>query len=659
MERVNWRRQGTLLGIVLALALSAWLINWARTPELTLQSFPEDGRAVPSRSWQLHDCQLKGDAVIRTGEEPYIKFGGLSGSMQSLLVRFRAEPPPGIEIVLYYPDDSGHILPERYEKSRASACKTEYMFSFPLKEYGFLRLEVPADYVLSEVLVSESPLKNQSHIMPSFRIQDLVIFFVLLLAAAQALLYFWPKLLPRLAALWGARGPFCLGAVKALGTGTALALLAWPVCHLRGIPYLWNHVCFFLLAGAVCCGLWLLRGQAAQRPQRVFALLCLGLGLIFITAAPLIANIPGDGGIHYRHALFTSYGGRAYITRTDAYMIGLIDFPGYANLEMNREFGELVEAHYTSGARQIAEESLLSFPFPAYLPGALGLWLGRFLGMGFAWNYAFGRFVNLLAYTLIVCSAIKLAGRGKILLCVAGLVPSAVFQAATFSPGGIMMAAAMLSAVALFRLGGRRGRAVWAARAGLMLLMVLAVFTAPSAVLESGLGLTAGDQLAYIMSSPLSFIKTMVKFALRDLVRPGFLMELGNFSAYAINVPGSALVLAALGITALTEPEDEPLLDTGSLAGKAGVAVCLCAAVGGLAVWTYLRLSPVGEGAVSGFQGRWLLPALFPALYLLRLPKIKSTLHRGRYLYAMLCPAVLLSCMKMWLILRCYRGPEF
>ena len=94
MERVNWRRQGTLLGIVLALALSAWLINWARTPELTLQSFPEDGRAVPSRSWQLHDCQLKGDAVIRTGEEPYIIFSGLSGSMQSLLVRFGAEPPP-------------------------------------------------------------------------------------------------------------------------------------------------------------------------------------------------------------------------------------------------------------------------------------------------------------------------------------------------------------------------------------------------------------------------------------------------------------------------------------------------------------------------------------------------------------------------------------
>ncbi len=124
-------------------------------------------------------------------------------------------------------------------------------------------------------------------------------------------------------------------------------------------------------------------------------------------------------------------------------------------------------------------------------------------------------------------------------------------------------------------------------------------------------------------------------------------------------MPGSALILAALGITALTEPEVEPLADAGSLAGRICAAVCLGLAVGGLAVWTYLRLSPVGDGAVSGFQGRWLLPALFPALYLLRLPQIKSTFHRGRYLYAMLCPAVLLSCMKLWMILRCYRFPEF
>lgn len=658
MEKVNWRRQGILLGIVLALALSVWVINWARTPELTLQSFPEDGRAVPSQNWQLHDCQFKSGAVAISGEEPYILFDGLSGSMQAILVRFGSELPPDIELRLYYPDDYGNILPERYEINTTSAGKTEYMFSFPLKGYGYLRLDVPVDYALSEVFVSESPLINKSHIISPFRFQDLALFFIVLLAIAETILYFWPKLSKRLLTLWRAKRPFCLGAAKALGAGAVLALLAWPVCHFRGITYIWNHVCFFMLAGVMCCGLWLLRGQATQKPQRVFALLCLGLGLIFLTAAPLIAVIPEDGGIHYRYALYTSYGGRAYVTRTDAYMMGIVGFPGYANLELNREFYELTEAHFISGARQVVEENLLSFPFPAYLPGALGLWLGRFLGMSFAWNYAFGRFVNLLAYTLIVCAAIKLAHRGKILLCVAGLVPSAVFQAATYSPGGLMMAAAMLATVALFRQDGKRGRAWALSKLGLVLVVMLTVFAAPSAVLTDGLGITTKDQLAYILSSPLAFIKTLVKFALRDLIKPGFLTELGNFSSYAISVPGSALILAALGITALTEPEDEPLGDTGSLPGKAAVAVCLCCAVGVLTVWVYVRLTPVGEGSVSGFQGRWLLPVLFPALYLLRVPKIRSTFHKGRYLYAMLCPAVLLSLMKMWMILRCYRVPE-
>lgn len=652
------KRQVILLGIVLALALSVWLVNWARTPELTLQSFPEDGRAVPSRNWQLHDCQFKQGAVAITGEEPYILFNGLSGSIQAISVRLGAELPEYTELLLYYPDDLGNILPERYEINTSAAGKTEYLFTFPLKEYGYLRLDIPVDYVLSDVLVSESPIINKSHIIPPFRLQDLAVFFIILLVMAEMLLYFWPKLSPRLTTLWKAKGPFCLGAAKALGAGAALALLAWPICHFRGIPYLWNHVCFFLLIGAMCCGLWLLRGQAASHPQRIFALLCMGLGLIFLTAAPLIANIPGDSGIHYRYALYTSYGGRTYVTRTDAYMMGLSKFPGYANLETNREFGELVQAHFISGARQIMEESLISFPFPVYIPGALGLWLGRFLGMSFAWNYALGRFVNLLTYTLIVCSAIKLARRGRILLCVVGLMPSAVFQAATYSPGGIMIAVAMLAAVAVFQQTEKRGKASAAVKAGLMLAVVLAVFVAPAAVLGDGLGLTSVDQRAYILSNPLAFIKNLVKFALRDLINPGFLTDLGNFSAYSINVPGSALILAALGITALTEPEDEPLRDTGSLLWKACTGILICLAVGVLTVWTYIKLSPVGESGVSGFQGRWLLPVLFPALYLLRVPQIKSTFHKGWYLYAMLFPAVSLTCMKMWMILRCYRFPE-
>ncbi len=662
MERMKkgiFRGHGKVLAAVLVLALAVWLVNWARTPELTTQVFPKDGRAVPSLNWQLHDCQFKGDAVVITGEEPYVTFTGLSGSIEVISLRFGIELPPDVELRLYYPDDAGNFLPERYETAVSVCGKTEYTFAFPLKEYKSLRLEVPVDYKLSEVLVSEEPIWHRSHVIPPFRLWDLLAFFLVLLAAGEALANFWPGISRRLGVMWRAKGPFLMGAGKALGAGAALALLAWPVCHIRGIPYLWSHVCFFMLAGIICCGLWLLRGKAADRPQWVFALLCLGLGLMFIAAAPLTANIPGDGGVHYRYALYTSYGGRAYVTKSDMSMIGLSKLPGYANIGANEDFFELMQTQFKSGAYQINQVSLLSFPFPAYLPGALGLWLGRFLGMGFTETYVFGQIMNLLAYTLMVCCAVKLARRGKILLCVVGLVPSAVFQAATFSPGGITMAAAMLVAVGFFRLGGRKGRGIWAARVGLALALMLAVFAAPSAVLGSGLDLTAGDQLAYIMSSPLAFIKTMAKFALRDLVRPGFLTGLGNFSSYAISVPGSALILAALGITALTEPEVEPLADAGSLAGRICAAVCLGLAVGGLAVWTYLRLSPVGDGAVSGFQGRWLLPALFPALYLLRLPQIKSTFHRGRYLYAMLCPAVLLSCMKLWMILRCYRFPEF
>ncbi len=654
MKGRNFRSQSILLVTVLALSLSIWLINWARTPELNPESFPGDGQAVERENWQMYGYEEKGKFLKAGSEGSYILLRGFRGKIQSVSVRVNSQLPSGTILTLHYPDASGGLSPDRMEEAEASEGMTEYLFTMPPKEYSFLRLGIPADFVPGEILVSPSPLNAATHVIPPFRIRDFAIPFFILLALGELILHIWPRLSEKLRALIKARKSLGIGFLKLLGAGVILALAAWPLCSFRGIPYTWQHAAFFLLLGAMIYGLWLFRNHAAEHPQRVFALVCLGIGLMFIAASPLTSYIPGDGGIHYRHALSLSYGGQAYITKAERSLMGLIEFPVYSSNSYNGIYFDHMRAHVSKGALYIMEESPLSYPSPLYLPGAFGLWLGRFFGMHFVVGYALGRAVNLLAYALIVCLAIKLARRGRVLLCVVSLLPSALFQASTYSPGGIAMALAMLCTVLLFRRpeGERDTRSILI-KSGLIAAIVLAAFMTPAAALGGKLPVTAGDQVSNILSNPLGAVKMFARFILKDLLGSGFMTELGNLSTLTARVPGAMLFLAALGITALTEPEEEPLKVSVPL--RAGLFAGLCFCVGVIILCTYLICTPAGQTWITGFQGRWLLPVLFPLLYLLRLPQIKSTFHRGRYLYVMISPALLLTVMQLWRILRCFR----
>lgn len=656
MKKMDFRRQGILLAVVLVMSLSVWLINWARTPELDTERFPGDGRPVPRSQWQLYNYREKGEALMVEEEGPYILLKGLKGEIQSVSVRLGSQLPPRTVIKLHYPDASGELSHDRMEEKESNEGMLEYLFRLPPKEYSFLRLSIPADFVPKEILVSESPVESLTHVIPPFRARDLAIPFLALLALGELVLRFWPGISSRLQDLWGRKRLLGLKLLELAAAGTAAGLLAWPLCCFRGIPYTWQHMAYFFLLGAMACGLWLLRGQAEAHPQWVFALLSLTVGLMIITASPLTAYIPGDGGIHYRHALSLSYGGEAYITKAERSLMGLIDFPAYASNEYNGIYFQHMRSYVLEGALYIMEESPLSFPSPLYAPGALGLWLGRFFGMHFVVGYALGRIVNLMAYTMLISFTIKLARRGRVLLCVTGLMPSALFQASTYSPGGIAMALAMLYTVLLFRLPEKdKSLRAMLIKSGLIVAIVLAAFMTPAVSMGKGLALTAGDQLAGLLSDPLGTLKIFARFILRDLPASGFLTQMGSFPRLVVSAPGAMVFMAALGITALTEPEEEPLPEKGSITLKAGLLAGLCFAAGVLILCASLVLTPVNEGKISGFQGRWLLPVLFPLLYILRLPQIKSTFHKGRYLYAMVGPAALITVMQLWRILRCYR----
>lgn len=79
-----------------------------------------------------------------------------------------------------------------------------------------------------------------------------------------------------------------------------------------------------------------------------------------------------------------------------------------------------------------------------YFPQAIGIFIAKFLHMDIIWLLWLGRFMNLLAYSILVAMAIKIAPKLKFFLFFIAALPISVQQAASFSPDAFINGTAIL-----------------------------------------------------------------------------------------------------------------------------------------------------------------------------------------------------------------------
>lgn len=80
-----------------------------------------------------------------------------------------------------------------------------------------------------------------------------------------------------------------------------------------------------------------------------------------------------------------------------------------------------------------------------YLMGALGITLGRVLGLGTAATFLLGRFFNLLLFVILMAYAIKKIPVGKVVTFVVALLPMTVQQSMSYSYDAILIPAVFLT----------------------------------------------------------------------------------------------------------------------------------------------------------------------------------------------------------------------
>lgn len=85
----------------------------------------------------------------------------------------------------------------------------------------------------------------------------------------------------------------------------------------------------------------------------------------------------------------------------------------------------------------------------SYFPQALGIVIGNLLSFSILTTYYFGRFTNLIIYSLLILLAIKISDRYKQVIAVVAMLPMNIYLAASYNQDGFAIGLILLT-VALF-----------------------------------------------------------------------------------------------------------------------------------------------------------------------------------------------------------------
>lgn len=156
----------------------------------------------------------------------------------------------------------------------------------------------------------------------------------------------------------------------------------------------------------------------------------LGLILIYLTGTNQISY---DEQTHFYKTWNLSFVGNVYDTEA-AVQGKTLTIPLFHGTEERAAIEQALDlANDYSSAPFFTQHTFVTFEKRAYLPNALFLMLGRFLGMPFHIQFMFGKLGNLLMYCLICALAIRLSRKGKSIICAVSMMPIGLFTAAQYS----------------------------------------------------------------------------------------------------------------------------------------------------------------------------------------------------------------------------------
>lgn len=404
--------------------------------------------------------------------------------------------------------------------------------------------------------------------------------------------------------------------------------------------------------------------------HKTFLLLSLTIGLLLIFVTPVSMHTSWDDQVHFSRSYTLLDGKKSDWSFAGRYFNHLIidaedRFKSYEEIKDYKNF--LNKKNTTESTIRVQnDDHSIDYNELAYIPFAIGLKLGRVLHFRFTTTIYFAKILNLLFYITLFYFALKILPYGKRIMFVISLLPTALYLATQFSYDSTVTAGIMLGISSFLKLReldkinykylllfifsvlwATFPKAVYAPLLLLILLIpkekfatkeserfikigtiLLFLVMMSSFVVPVLLGqMSAGDsrvegtsvsgQLICILKNPFSYIKLLgissVKeahemfFGYDALSRMGYLttkymwcFNLSNF-----------VTLFLLLYTVFTSRIDKKGMDN-----LFKMVLLFLLIIIWCLVWTslYLSWNPVGSTVITGVQGRYFIPLLFPLL---------------------------------------------
>jgi uncharacterized membrane protein len=436
---------------------------------------------------------------------------------------------------------------------------------------------------------------------------------------------------------------------------------------------------FLLAIGIIVSSLVALRRTIGEHPERAFLIIILTCGTLFTFSEPR-AFTSWDEHIHYKRADELSLKDIFPKTVKDIYAnTNYVPYSFSASVQkqiddhFDHDYKKPTKSNKSSGDDSNDIDLGSAFTFftrISYLPSGLAIFAGRTLHVPRHVVFMFGQWVSLLVFSTTVFLAIRRLESGKMIAASVALLPTSVFLASNYSydpwvTGFIILGLTYLfgalrhpdrkisTTESIIMIGtlliGCAPKAIYfpillllffvrrsqfdtekgfrtfriASAVGLFFVIASFVFpffsdTSDFSDNRGGDGVDAMGQVRFILSDPIAYAGTLFNF-LKIYLHPLSATGYTTFLAYLGSTKGFGIILAVIALVTVTDRnENDRKISTVVRLSIIGILLIIA---GLISTAMYVSFTPVGSPIINGVQPRYLLPLLFPFLFVLGHPK--------------------------------------
>lgn len=706
MENAEQRvKKKGLVKTVLIIASVAFVFAWI-LEGIQLVSMPKEYEYLPSEDCpkiKPGDEQISGlynyiweeGSLTTTGDDPqiYIETEGM-GEIYGITLYYGQPLEADFPIQLFYALEKGAYSETESIKTTCKIGEEKTFFSIPVGVYPQLRVDIDGieEKPISAIqIVNEKPSRNIINVHPRF---ERVAIMTILLCAVLFWLWWckaWKRLKKTISGgiqgikeqgtkIWIRIGIFLLIIV-------VIVALYWMLfCKMANAAMTTPRLVFAILLGLFTACILTFRKTLTTQPEYLFLVLVLCSGFLFSYFVPHTGLNSWDEDYHYLQTLKLSYVGEGRYTPQDEKTIVRV------LVEPSWDWsGGGVEKIHSNMDKEYAADIRLTRGIPTInslpeIPNAIGLFIGRALGLRYYMIHFMGRFFGLIAYGIIGFFAIRKLKSGKMIAAVCLLIPTNIFLASSYNYDSYLTGFSILGLCYYIAQWQERDKKLSLQDALIMLfsfflgclskfiyfpLMWIAVllprtkfhttkehkayifsflaatgllffsYVLPMLIVSGGISVQSDSrggetvsgigQLQYILSNPIEGLGVLWQYMIGSYFNLNRVGEVITNYAYHGIGRNQYLYLLLIVVVAFTDKNEHdrelvhhPWAHLWPIIVSIGTVFLVIASM-------YIIFTPVGASEVQGAQFRYLIPMIFPVCIHIGSGLLNNKMNRGWY----------------------------